>query len=251
MDRCSVRVPKRRFVTTVCSFAQIRAVQERLGMTVIEATVILSILVILAGALAPVLSDSISSARSVRAKNDLSQIAIGLVNLNRDVGGLIPMSGTALRQISGERLAAVEVLVSGGNMPLVNPSSAGASRSLTILPSPALMAGETLMRQWADLPEEALDDHLRRNLRQYPVGLGGSGNGWNGPYVSRPIESDPWGNRYLVNACFLALTPPHGHARARAVFVLSAGPDGVIETPFDQPIENASAFGDDLIVRIQ
>lgn len=220
-------------------------------MTVIEATVILSILFILAGALAPVLSDSISGARSVRARNDLSQIAIGLVNLNRDVGGLIPMSRKTMHQVAGQPVSAVEILVSGGTMPLVSASGDGASRHLSILPLAPIVPGETLMRQWVDLPAESLDDHLRRNLRQYPMGLGGAGHGWNGPYLSRPIESDPWGNRYLVNACFLALTVPHGHPRSRAVFVLSAGPDGVIETPFDQPIENAGAFGDDLIVRIQ
>lgn len=221
-------------------------------MTVMEVTVILSILVILAGALTPVLSDSISSARSVRAKNDLSQIAIGLVNLNRDVGALIPASG-AIRAgggAVGEHVPAVEVLVTSGNMPFVSSPSEVAPRPLTIL-KPPILPGETLLRQWVELPVEALDDHLTRNFRQYPMGVGGAGTGWSGPYLSRPIESDPWGNRYLVNVCFLTLSPPHGHARSRAVFVLSAGPNSMIETPFNQPIENASAFGDDLIVRIQ
>jgi hypothetical protein len=63
------------------------------------------------------------------------------------------------------------------------------------------------------------------------------------------VGPDPWQNRYMVNA---------GAAQSRAsddgphaVFVLSAGPNGIIETPFWQPAQTAKGRGDDILVRIR
>jgi len=39
--------------------------------------------------------------------------------------------------------------------------------------------------------------------------------------------------------------------RLGAVFVLSAGPNGVIETPFYQARDNARLYGDDIGYRLQ
>jgi hypothetical protein len=41
-----------------------------------------------------------------------------------------------------------------------------------------------------------------------------------------------------------------GHPR-RAVFVVSAGANGIIETPFEQSIVDAHVYGDDIVIRIQ
>jgi hypothetical protein len=58
--------------------------------------------------------------------------------------------------------------------------------------------------------------------------------------VVRLPQVDPWGNTYLVN---------FGAARTGgAIWVLSAGPDGVIDTPFDVPLPHASVRGDDVAV---
>jgi hypothetical protein len=35
------------------------------------------------------------------------------------------------------------------------------------------------------------------------------------------------------------------------VFVVSAGADGVIDTPFEQSVVEARAYGDDIVMRIQ
>ena len=52
---------------------------------------------------------------------------------------------------------------------------------------------------------------------------------WRGPYVSAPVRSDPWGNRYAINVRFLdAVSASDGSDFAgyvQDVFVLSAGPD--------------------------
>ncbi len=63
------------------------------------------------------------------------------------------------------------------------------------------------------------------------------GDRWGGPYVDR-LQPDPWGRRYVV------LLQGVGRERGadRRVWVLSAGPDGVIET---RP-EDRNLIGDDI-----
>ena len=51
------------------------------GITIIETTVILSVLFILAGVMSPIVGESVATARAVKAKNDASMIAMGLINL--------------------------------------------------------------------------------------------------------------------------------------------------------------------------
>ena len=57
------------------------------GITIIETTVILSVLFILAGAMSPIVSESVTTARAVKAKNDASMIAMAIINLQKDLGG--------------------------------------------------------------------------------------------------------------------------------------------------------------------
>ncbi len=54
------------------------------------------------------------------------------------------------------------------------------------------------------------------------------------------IRPDPWGNAYLVNL---------GSGAGGALWVVSAGPDGVLQTPFGGSADRAS--GDDRLARIK
>lgn len=54
------------------------------------------------------------------------------------------------------------------------------------------------------------------------------------------IPPDPWGNAYLVML---------GSGAPRSVWVVSAGPDGVLQTPFAATADRAS--GDDRLARIE
>ena len=64
---------------------------------------------------------------------------------------------------------------------------------------------------------------------------------FSGPYIGT-LDSDPWGNKYLFTAGDLSRSSSnHG-------FILSAGPNGTIETPRD--VANSAllnAGGDDII----
>jgi hypothetical protein len=82
--------------------------------------------------------------------------------------------------------------------------------------------------------------------------------GWNGPYVDRLPKTDPWGNKFMINV--QELSTKHireNHAIAgrplprRVVMVLSAGPNGQIETSSEQLFENFRVLGDDIVFRIK
>ena len=236
------------------------------GITIIETTVILSVLFILAGAMAPIVSESVNTARAVKARNDASMIAMGLINLQKDLGGDALSFGSAVATV-GRSLALPNVLASEGADPEVDGAGdiVEAAIALPILASPgeqsAAMSGDARRaamraqrRKWRETRADALDDHLRTNRRGYRYRRPGEYGGWNGPYVSAQIVGDPWGKRYMINSQFLdgsaSAADANGNPR-NAVFVISAGADGVIDTPFEQPIVDARPYGDDIVIRIQ
>lgn len=54
---------------------------------------------------------------------------------------------------------------------------------------------------------------------------GAYGTVWKGPYLTSTVEADPWGNTYIMNAKNLNDEP------ATPVWIISAGPDGILDTP--------------------
>jgi hypothetical protein len=72
-----------------------------------------------------------------------------------------------------------------------------------------------------------LDDHLVVNEAGYSVVRGPSRLGWRGAYLQNPVQSDPWGHRYAVNIGVM-----RGHYFDTVV--LSAGPDGIVDSPFER-----------------
>jgi len=61
---------------------------------------------------------------------------------------------------------------------------------------------------------------------------------WRGPYMEG-LSADPWGFRYAVNVGLF------GGDDGQAVFVLSAGPNGLVETPF--AMVGIQQGGDDIV----
>ena len=85
-------------------------------------------------------------------------------------------------------------------------------------------------------------------LRQWVDGRVGNLSG----YVSQPLRSDPWGNRYLVNTGVLQTgDADEASFEPGAVWVLSAGPNGLVETPYAAPAVSAALGGDDIGARIE
>jgi type II secretory pathway pseudopilin PulG len=230
------------------------------GITIIETTVVLSVLFILAGAMSPIVSESVTTARAVRAKNDASMIAMGLINLQKDMGGdALAFSAVAVAQA----LSLPDVLATDGNNPEIDdPAADGAEGGLlALLTGPGQSRGNgggnrrerPERRRWREAPAGALHDHLMTNRKGYRYRRPGEYGGWNGPYISGPIKGDPWGKQYLVNSQWFdggsTAADSNGRPR-RAVFVVSSGANGIVETPYEQPITDAAAAGDDIVIRI-
>jgi general secretion pathway protein G len=192
------------------------------GFTLIEVAVVLAVIAVLAGVLTPIVGDYVDEARRTRATGDAQALAGAILSFNKDTGkwpifvtaGTITTSSTIYTILQG---------------PGTDPNCSGCGS--TWLPS-APNRGE-------------LEAILERNTPGYTT----SGKfAWRGPYTNS-IGSDPWGNRYLINASSL------GFGLKKAAFVLSAGPNGIVETTFDQNIGSGSvavtAGGDDIVARIR
>ncbi len=93
----------------------------------------------------------------------------------------------------------------------------------------------------ADMADRAdlLNNHLAHN---HPVGghydTEGE-HGWHGPYLP-DIGTDPWGHPYVVYMSALSTRHPEG---AHKAIVVSAGPNGRVETP--AVLGRATRFGGD------
>ncbi len=222
----------------------------------IETTTMLAVMFLLAGALSPIVSESIGTARAVKAANDAKMIATGMIQFERDLGpSAIVGGGGDGTGLAPRGAPPPEVLISEGDAPKVDgEQSQGGPIPRGSFGLSALGAVAVSRRGWRDAVAASIEDHLITNRAGYRLRTPDELTGWNGPYIAGRVRSDPWGSRYMINCLWLdgGITAADANGRARrAVFVLSAGANGVVETPFDQPISDAHVYGDDIAVRIQ
>jgi hypothetical protein len=182
------------------------------GFSATEVTTILTALTILSGVAAPAVSDYVEDAKLVRARSDVRTLAVSLVRLFNDVGG---------EQARRATWADHDLLVGAGDAP---------------------EAGSRSAQDWARANGSArvghLDDHLITNQAEYRTRDGRALTGWRGAYLQDPVSSDPWGHRYAVNIAVM-------RGRHHDTVVLSAGSNGVVESPFEQ--DGLPMAGDDLV----
>lgn len=206
--------------------------QNASGLTLVEMTVILSVIVILTTVLVPTVMSHIAQARIVRARQDVRALGDAIARFYDDTG-FVPQSRDSIGGRQGSDY--IDLLVSPGGGPAL-PAEGNVSS----------------VQPWLTGEADLFENHLVHNIPGYNLQTSEEA-GWNGPYISTP-ESDPWGNRYLCNIVFLqpggGAVGPDGDPK-RAVFVSSAGPDGIIQTPFEQYITEARPAGDDIVYRLQ
>ncbi len=198
------------------------------GISLVEATIILSVFAILAAVLSPVLSTAIDGAKRARARDDAEAICTAIQQFFAD-------TGKNFFQTDGGRpvraATPVEVLISDGDVPDLGPTGDNQWR--------APFNGTTV---------DTLANHLVQNTpgdnpaRAYPTPGAG---GWRGAYLTAPVDPDPWGNRYAVNVKFFAPRRKTGGRGREDIVVISAGPDEEIDTDFDR---DGLAPGDDDII---
>ncbi|MCX7770292.1 MAG: type II secretion system protein GspG [Proteobacteria bacterium] len=105
-----------------------------------------------------------------------------------------------------------------------------------------LVESVTLLRTDGGLPNDIdayFDTTLIKMLKNHLIENGvGYDSRWKGPYINE-ANPDPWGNSYIIDVASLGTPNP--------VWILSAGPNGKVETP-----RNAqSVQGDDIGIRLQ
>jgi prepilin-type N-terminal cleavage/methylation domain-containing protein len=200
------------------------------GFTLIELTVVLAVIVTLALMITPSVATFISDSRSARARSDCQTILSAVVQFYQD-NGFFPSWTLAQKGGPGLTQNRVQLLVSPGNL-----------------------AREDQPSLWTTGVAGLLSEQLMTDAPGYSLRTPTSQFGWNGPYVSSEIGADPWGNRYVVNIDLIdtsASAIGKGGVVKAAVWVLSAGPNGIIDTPFGQSILTAALGNDDIGFRLQ
>ncbi|MGH7382479.1 MAG: type II secretion system protein [Candidatus Methylomirabilales bacterium] len=189
------------------------------GLTLIELIVVLAAMAILVAILIPTVISLPEQAEELRAKNDARAIGEAIQNLHKDLAKWPVYASSPLTPAN----ATLRRLISAGNAPGIS--------------------GAPDTGDWIDPANtDDLDDHLGNNrlsdASQYP----GTGEfAWRGSYLAE-APTDPWGNRFIVNVRWL-----QPGASPNVVWVLSAGPNKIIETTFAQP----SLAGDDIGFRLR
>jgi prepilin-type N-terminal cleavage/methylation domain-containing protein len=200
------------------------------GFTLIELTVVLAVIVTLALVLTPSITNFISDARVARTRTDTQTVASSIVQFYKD-NGFFPQWSHASAGGPGSAGDRVDLLIGPGN-------------------TPAVAAANT----WTTGTTGALVGQLMSNTPGYTLKNATAQFGWNGPYLSSTVGADAWNNRYAVNIGLIdptAGTQTTGGATKSAVWVISAGPNGQLETAYSQPVTTALVSGDDIAVRVQ
>lgn len=193
---------------------------NRKGFTLIEVVVVAGIIAILAGILVPMIFNQIDESKNTRTLADCKSIQSAILSFRKDVGVWPTNGGT------------VSLLV--GSVP---------DQAVKTAPAvPASISAELGKLNYTTTSTETLYNHLSKNGPGYPDSK------WKGPYAS-DFPSDPWNNPYIINATNLELTkdPATGNVLPYPVWVLSAGPNGKLETD----ASSETLGGDDIGVRLK
>jgi len=208
------------------------------GFTLLEITIVLAVMAILGLILAPSIVSFLNQSRLARAQNDVRAIGDAVVDFVED-------NGFHPQWADGVRSRKIQLLVSAGATGEAQP---GAEPWLLTQPDAIDLISNQLV-----------DNRPSFGATGYPLKTALSGAGWNGPYLAAPVGEDPWGNRYVINVGHLSSSidamEAGGLQEKRAVWGLSAGPDGVFDTAYPtattQLRSNAAASPADISARIQ
>jgi hypothetical protein len=219
-----------------------RVVRGQHGLSLIEVTIMLLVLMLLTSVLAPSIFDFVNDAQWVKVKEDCEVIAVSVARLHRDVGANLYTDPAGRVAYTDWKL---ELLISDGRRPRIDPILAPdvqfpgvfvrnwwAFGTNTVFPSPHVDSCE----------HQLITNATLGGVQIYPeptAPLFGPffGQGWRGAYLSPPCAADPWGYAYQVNTVWATTTfgfqVPGGHyMHCNDVFCISPGKDGVISTPF-------------------
>jgi type II secretory pathway pseudopilin PulG len=254
------------------------------GWSLIELTIILVVLSILSAILAPVISRYVRNAKVVRAREDVQALGSAIMMFIEDTANSYFMQdgspctaqgasrtdgvnteGGAPNQAAWNR---VDMLVGDGDVPELGPNGSyewtQAVNFSTVdffeyhlcTNNPGNNSAHAY-RTPTDLDKGAgaYDDDPMFARRS--SGGFNSEFAWRGPYITAPIDPDPWGNRYASNVKFLdPLSDSSNNEVAKEgkggfeadVVILTAGPDEEIDTKWHK--DGLTAGDDDILYTV-
>lgn len=194
---------------------------DKSGFTLVEAAAALAIIGTLALIIIPIGISKLEQSRVTAAGGDVRDIATVLAGLAKDVGP---------ERVGKNKAGTVtRLLFEGpGNTPLDSDGSGVYHAAGSIWGS--IKSGTVTN---ADIG--TLHDNLIVNNLDEDGNIGETTNGedypatWSGPYLTEP-KPDPWGNRYVVLVQGIRDGVQAGGSVAVYGWVISAGPNGKIET---------------------
>lgn len=209
-----------------------------IATSLMEATLVVTIAAVLSSVAVITTSDQVSDANTTNSTTEVKLIGVSILSFMQDCGyAPAYLNGNA----TGPNDTITMVVQTGGSDPFDETKT---------WPSPK--SGR-----------ESLDNQINHND---PGGSGipykrvgdiewNKGKGWDGPYMSRLPDGDPWGDRYLCNVGFAtsqgAIQANLPSGKRPAVFCISAGANRTIETKYIQAADEFQPGGDDQIFRIQ
>lgn len=235
--------------------------KDRRGFTLVEVTIILLVLVILATIMLPQLGNYNRLARFVKAREDLGALCSVMKKMLDEV-----MLGAFYvdPRPNGWGKEPIGLLVGPGSIPERGSKDKGRSgirgdeghwllevRDRFEVDTDGGRYGGRSQVFWVDEFENHLQQNMplngSRDSEPYKNPLdnperwaAGAFFGWRGPYLDE-LTTDPWGNRYAANV-FALYKDPRSENNAEiytsAVVCYSAGPDSGIDTVFNQPMND-------------
>lgn len=241
------------------------------GFTLVEVSIILTVLTVLSLILLPGFGSYLRDARLARARGDLVAISTSIKAFLDDTAeGAFRSYGNGTRWTTDEESYSpsspepwyvVETLISDGDTPDDNRSGTDVERWMWPLDGYMVdtMANHLVQNTPGGdagaryrTPEDLETGVPSQQFAFYSQQGFNARFAWRGPYLSAPVRSDPWGNRYAVNVEYLdAVSDSDGSSAtgwAYDVFILSAGPDEELDTPYS--VDGVVPGDDDLILVI-
>ncbi len=251
------------------------------GWSLIELTIILIVLSILCAILMPVIDRYVRNAKIIRCREDVGALTCSIWMFIEDTGceyflkdgspnenlgaSRILGGGSAPDQSDANR---VNLLVGDGDVPelgadgspawvlKVNFSGVDFMEYHLVTNNPGNSPANRY-RTPTDLGKGPTDFPGDPMFARDESGGFNSEFAWRGPYITAPIDPDPWGNRYAANVKFLdpqadsininsEVGTDAGNGYANDVVVLSAGPDEEVDTQI--AVDGITPGDDDIFV---
>jgi type II secretory pathway pseudopilin PulG len=223
--------------------------RRRYGYALFEALIAVALMVILGMAVAPPLLEDLREGKVARARAETEVIAQAILDFHRDIGHWpevsreLDLDGKAGRDGSRHPLVG-NARVGGGSAAVPDGIEIATAGLATAGVSAGIARAATSP---AELATGTMTAHLIRNrtasgeplykVSRHPY----LEPGWNGPYLDE-VPLDPWGRSYLVSTVPIE----RDGAQEKAVLVLSAGPDGELQTDLTRAPAEGRCAGDDI-----